>query len=101
MLAPDFGLTPYQRQKRLEAHQGSAGHSDESRMHGFGDATTPATATPSRGGDLLMLAAAVVIAYKLGKAEGAKVKQAPSAAAIFAGYFGLKAMDKVFGRMTR
>ncbi len=70
-------------------------------MH-IGDATDGATPSPpSKGGDLLMLAAAVIIAYRLGKAEGARVKQAPSATAIFAGYFGLKAMDKVFGRMTR
>ncbi len=100
MLAPDFGLTPYQRQKRAEAHQRTAGHSDESGMHGFGDATDVAPPVKP-GGDLFMLAAAVLIAYRLGKAAGAKTKTAPSATAIFAGYFGLKAMDKVFGRLAR
>lgn len=70
-------------------------------MH-LGDATDGAVPPPAKsGGDILVLAAAVIIAYRLGKAQGAKVKHAPSASAIFAGYFGLKAMDKIFGGLTR
>lgn len=61
---------------------------------------TPAP-SKSGGADLLVLAAAVVISYRLGKAAGARVKQAPSAGSIFFGYFGLRAMDKLFGGLIR
>ena len=54
-----------------------------------------------KGGDLLVVLAVALISYRLGKAAGARVKHAPSAGAIFAGYFGLRAMDKLFGGFTR
>lgn len=100
MLAPDFGLTAYQRQRRADAHRRVAAHSEATGMHGFGDATAPAP-TEKGGGDLFVLAAIALLSYRLGKSAGARVKQAPSAGAIFAGYFGLRAMDKLFGGLIK
>lgn len=53
------------------------------------------------GGDLVLLAAVAVVAYRFGKSAGAKSHTATSAAAIIASYFGLRAMDKVFGELLR
>lgn len=70
-------------------------------MH-LGDATASTVPVPKKdGGDLFVLAAIALLSYRLGKAAGARVKQAPSAGAIFAGYFGLRAMDKLFGGLIK
>lgn len=62
-----------------------------------------AQAVAKKTGDGLLLALGLaVVAYRIGKAQGARERlPVPSVSSMFAGYVGLRAFDALFGKIGR
>lgn len=65
-------------------------------------ADAPATPRKLDAGDLMLLAGVAWLAYTFGRSRGARAKgPMPTLAGTFAGYVGLRTMDKVLGGLFR
>lgn len=61
-----------------------------------------AQAIAKKGDGLLLALGLAVVAYRIGKARGARERlPVPSVGSMFAGYVGLRAFDALFGKIGR
>lgn len=57
---------------------------------------------PSTPNDAFLLVAVGLIAYRVGRASGAKeTTPVPGIGSLLVSYFGLRAMDRIFGEMLK